>query len=194
MLQFLLFCSSILVSESYKYTRVGLVGGQRKSFPILLPSVFFSANLQDRPRQCKLPRSCAKSGLVSNAFQLSDGRRRPFSYAFAHSPYLEDAPLGSPRNSSVSSARTRIFASGFDPVPPNSLKRKSPSRFHPPCPDFFFTIHRLATLNEKRIHNMVLQVWNDNETLAYIDKEVNKAQEGNHKEIQETITHLTQSL
>ena len=28
----------------------------------------------------------------------------------------------------------------------------------PPCPDFFFTICGLATLDEKRIHNMVLQV------------------------------------
>jgi hypothetical protein len=64
----------------------------------------------------------------------------------------------------------------------------------PPCSDFFFTIRGLATFDKKRIHNMVLQVWNNNETLAYIDKEVNKAQEGNRKEIQEIITHLTQSL
>jgi hypothetical protein len=40
MLQFLLFCSSILVSESYKYTRVGLVGGQR----ILSPLLFLCAS------------------------------------------------------------------------------------------------------------------------------------------------------
>ena len=36
MLHSLLFCSRILVSRSYKYTRVGLVGGQRIISPLLL--------------------------------------------------------------------------------------------------------------------------------------------------------------
>jgi hypothetical protein len=63
-----------------------------------------------------------------------------------------------------------------------------------PCLDFLFTIHGLATLDEKRIHAMVLQVWNDSETTAYIEKEVSKAQDRNCQEVQETLTHLIHSL
>lgn len=64
----------------------------------------------------------------------------------------------------------------------------------PPCPDFFFTIRGLATLDENRILGMVYQVWNDNESRLYIANQVLKAPAENGEKIRLTLTHLIQSL
>src|SRR5216683_8243997 len=100
-------------------------------FSPLFFCVPFSSFLQIKTafQQCKLPHSCG--GLVSNStFFCSRWTLPSSSYALAH-PRLEDAPLGLPRNSSAISARTRIFASGFNSITPELFgSAESISCFH----------------------------------------------------------------
>lgn len=64
----------------------------------------------------------------------------------------------------------------------------------PPCPDYLFTIRGLATIDEKRIFDMVNQIWNDADTITYIAGVVNKSPNGSRDQVQETLTHLIRSL
>ena len=109
-------------------TRVGLVGGQRILSPF--PSECSSFSRDFKTASCSSSyRAAVGTDLDLNVLCF---RRAPPSSSFrslAHS-CSEDAPLGLPWISSTPSAWTRIFASWFNPVPLNSLKRKSPSCFH----------------------------------------------------------------
>jgi hypothetical protein len=146
----LLSGSRILVCGSYKYMRVGLVGGQQILPPF--PSECSSFSRDFKTASCSSSyRAAVGTDLDLNVLCF---RRTPSSSSFrslAHS-CSEDAPLGLPRISSTPSAWTRIFVSWFNPVPPNSLKRKSPSCFHatrisPRCTPLPCTLLKSAALS-----------------------------------------------
>ena len=100
-----------------------------KFFPLLFFCVCFIFSSHDFKTTSDSIGYCAAAKVLVSTSTFSCFQWMPPSpYALTHLRF-KDALLSSHQNCSVSSARTRIFASRFDPVPLNSLKQKSPSCF-----------------------------------------------------------------
>jgi hypothetical protein len=148
------YCSAVeyLSLDRINNTRVGLVGGQR----IVSPSSSACPSpslVTSRPPPVQATALLRGIGLELNVLHLSAlGRTPPSSPFLSLTPYLEDAPLGSPRTLCILCLGPDLRIPVQICLPPNSLEARSRSHAFTVNPHSPNTTHDLLLKHKPASH------------------------------------------